>query len=165
MANASFSFRILAAFILLAVVAVVCASLGRWQLGRAAEREAIHARIMAGRQATPLTLGPDASAPDLQDWRAAQVTGQWLNRYTVLLANRNLEGRPGYWVATRWRCPHLRTPEPATPLGRLVTRNRRCQRSGHSGIAGLDTPATGGQRNVAPTVGPDRPPDHPGRTA
>ena len=100
MANASFSFRTLAAFILLTVVALVCASLGRWQLGRAAEREAIHARIMAGRQATPITLGPDASESDLQDWRAAQVTGQWLNRYTVLLANRNLEGRPGYWVAT-----------------------------------------------------------------
>ena len=130
MVNASFSFRILAAFILLTVVALVCASLGRWQLGRAAEREAIHARIMAGRQATPITLGPDASESDLQDWRAAQVTGQWLNRYTVLLANRNLEGRPGYWVATplalsvSTHSPTSNTPSAALTLATIADSDR-----------------------------------------
>lgn len=100
MTHPPFPFRILAALVVLAVVALVCAALGQWQLRRAAEREFIHASIMAGRQATPLSITPATPAPDLQNWRAAQATGQWLNRYTVLLANRNLDGRPGYWVAT-----------------------------------------------------------------
>ena len=114
MTHAPFSFRTFAALILLALVAVVCASLGQWQLGRAAQREAIHDSILQGRQATPLSITTRTPKSDLQNWRAAQATGQWMNRYTVLLANRNFEGRPGYWVATPLA---LTTPTPVTPTG------------------------------------------------
>lgn len=100
MAQSPFSFRIVSALVVLAVVAVVCGSLGRWQLGRAAEREALLANITAGQAQPPLALGANTPVAQLANWRPATATGQWLNRYTILLANRNHEGRPGYWVAT-----------------------------------------------------------------
>ncbi|ROT46464.1 SURF1 family protein [Pusillimonas sp. NJUB218] len=100
MAQSPFSFRIVSALVALAVVAVVCGSLGRWQLGRAAEREALLADITAGQAQPPLTLKADTPVTQMTNWRPATATGQWLNRYTILLANRNHEGRPGYWVAT-----------------------------------------------------------------
>ena len=100
MARAPFSLRIVLALILLASVAIVCASLGRWQLGRAAEREAIYATIMAGRNLPAVTLGSAMPHSQLLEWRAATASGQWMNRYTVLLDNRNHNGRPGFWVAT-----------------------------------------------------------------
>lgn len=103
MTSAFLSFRILAALVVLATVTVICASLGRWQLNRAAEREAIHADIIAGRELPPLEITPGISPGQLQDWRPAKVSGHWLNRYTLLLANRNMNGRPGYWVATPLR--------------------------------------------------------------
>lgn len=116
MANASFSFRIVSALIVLALVAAICGALGQWQLNRAAEREAILVQINAGRQQAPLVLAPETAATELQNWRQAHATGQWLNQHTVLVANRNHNGRPGYWVAT----PLLLN---ATPAGQSSTAN------------------------------------------
>ncbi|MYN12740.1 SURF1 family protein [Pusillimonas sp. TS35] len=92
--------RTLAALIVLAVMAAVFVALGNWQLRRAAERTALRASIEAGRAAAPLVL--DAATPPaaLQPWRPASVRGTWRPELTVLLENRNHEGRPGYWVAT-----------------------------------------------------------------
>ncbi|NYT68352.1 SURF1 family protein [Pusillimonas noertemannii] len=100
MARPYLSARTLAALALLAVVAAVCVSLGNWQLDRAAERDAISQAIERGQQSTPLALLPGTPAEQLQDWRAAQARGIWLHRFTVLLDNRNFNGRPGFWVAT-----------------------------------------------------------------
>src|SRR5690606_36001648 len=47
-------------------------------------------------------------------WRAATAQGRWSDEHTVLLQNRNLDGRPGYWVAT----PLLLAP-PSLPVNRL----------------------------------------------
>jgi len=92
--------RTIAALILLAVVAAVCVSLGNWQLRRAAEREGVAAAIQAGREQAPLRLAPGTPRGQLQDWRRARASGIWLDTLTVLLANRNHQGRPGFWVAT-----------------------------------------------------------------
>lgn len=100
MARPDMTKRIIAALALLAVVAAVCVSLGNWQLDRAAEREAIAQSIERGRQSAPLPLRADTPPQEFQEWRRAQATGTWLPHYTVLLDNRNREGRPGLWVAT-----------------------------------------------------------------
>lgn len=100
MARSHLNIRLVSALILLAVVAAVCLRLGNWQLERAAERKAIAAAIESGRHSPPLLLQPDTAASELKSWRPAQAHGNWLPELTVLLDNRNLNGRPGFWVAT-----------------------------------------------------------------
>ena len=90
----------IAALILLATVCGICFSLGKWQLGRAEVRDALHSQIQHGRQQTPLQLSASVAPADLTPWRPATAHGQWSSAHTVLLENRNLDGRPGYWVAT-----------------------------------------------------------------
>jgi cytochrome oxidase assembly protein ShyY1 len=90
----------LAALVLLAVAAVGLAALGRWQLQRGDERRALAAAIEAGRQAEPLDLTPAVASQALTAWRSAQAVGCWLADKTVLVDNRNHQGRPGYWLAT-----------------------------------------------------------------
>lgn len=88
------------AMVLLSVTAGVCFALGLWQLERAAERDALQQVIEHGRLQSPLTLSAYSAATDLLPWRPAIAQGRWAPEYTVLLQNRNLDGRPGYWVAT-----------------------------------------------------------------
>lgn len=90
----------IAALILLGVAVVILASLGQWQLRRSDERRAILAAIEAGRKQAPVMLTPATPSDDLTPWRVAQATGAWLPQFSVLLDNRNHEGRPGYWLAT-----------------------------------------------------------------
>lgn len=92
--------RSLLALLLLAIVGAVCFSLGLWQLDRAAERDALHAQIEHGRGQSPLMLSALTPQADFTPWRSAVAQGHWSDEHTVLLENRNLEGRPGYWVAT-----------------------------------------------------------------
>lgn len=96
----SFATRTVLALIALIVMGVVFVSLGRWQLSRAQERVQIAQSIEQGRHQAPIVLTPQTPQKDLIEWRTAQVTGQWETRYSVLLDNRNLDGRPGYWLAT-----------------------------------------------------------------
>lgn len=86
--------------VLLLTVGLVCISLGRWQLSRADERRTIAQSIEAGRAQPPIQLNSATPGTDLIDWRSAEVQGMWAPQFTVLLDNRNLDGRPGYWVAT-----------------------------------------------------------------
>ena len=88
------------ALVLLALAAGVFASLGRWQMSRAAERRVIAAEIDAGRRQTPLELTGRTPTQDLQPWRPAHVAGTWRNDLSLLIDNRNLDGRPGLWLAT-----------------------------------------------------------------
>src|SRR3546814_1323494 len=93
-------FRTLTALILLGVLAVVFASLGNWQLSRADQRDAIKLAIDNGRASAPLALTAHTAAQDLIPWRPAAAQGLWRHDLTVVLENRNYQGRPGYWVAT-----------------------------------------------------------------
>ncbi|MDO9024105.1 SURF1 family protein [Zwartia sp.] len=88
------------ALILLATVAVVCLMLGRWQLDRAEQRRETAAILEAGRRAPALILTPSVEAAALQAWRPATAQGQWRPEWSVLLDNRNLDGKPGLWLAT-----------------------------------------------------------------
>jgi cytochrome oxidase assembly protein ShyY1 len=89
-----------AALLLLGLAVMVLVSLGQWQLRRSDERRAILAAIEAGRKQAPLLLTPATPPADMTPWRVAQASGTWLPQFSVLLDNRNHDGRPGYWLAT-----------------------------------------------------------------
>ncbi|XAH24819.1 SURF1 family protein [Xylophilus sp. GW821-FHT01B05] len=93
-------------FLLITLAALVgigvTASLGRWQLARAAQREAIHA-TMQQREALPVLDG--AALPQGDDvepllHRSVLLQGRWQPRATVFLDNRQMDGRPGFFVIT-----------------------------------------------------------------
>ena len=139
--------------ILLAALAgmAVTASLGRWQLGRAAQKEAI-AQARHDQAALPeldgLTLaqtGQSLLERNALVYRRLALKGLWLDGHTVYLDNRQMNGRPGFYVVTplrlldseavvlvqrgwvprnfqdRTALPPLQTPEqPVTVHGQLV---------------------------------------------
>lgn len=100
MTKASSNRLTLIALILLGAVAFVCFMLGRWQLERAEVRRQVAATLEAGRRAPPLKLTPMVSSDELKAWRPATVEGVWRSEWSILLENRNLDGRPGLWLAT-----------------------------------------------------------------
>jgi len=83
----------------------VTAALGRWQLGRAAEKEALQAQI----DAQGLLPVLDArSLEGVADTRAllhrrTEAAGRWVSERTVFLDNRQMNGRPGFFVLTPLR--------------------------------------------------------------
>jgi len=92
--------RSMVALALLGLVAAGCIALGFWQLDRAQLRRDLQHTIAQGRARSAVQLTPATPSAHLQDWRAAQAQGAWRHDLTVLLENRNQDGRPGYWVAT-----------------------------------------------------------------
>ena len=76
----------------------VTASLGLWQLSRAAGKERLQAQVDAQR-ALPALNGAalDNGAP-LQ--RPVILRGNWLAEHTVFLDNRQMNGKPGFFVLT-----------------------------------------------------------------
>lgn len=89
----------------------VTASLGRWQLSRAAQKEALQTALVE-RQALPAIDGNRLTWSDAasDDWAALQhrrvvLEGQWLADQTVYLENRQMGGRPGFFVVTPLQLP------------------------------------------------------------
>ncbi|BEP70958.1 SURF1 family protein [Variovorax sp. V35] len=84
----------------LALAATV--SLGRWQLSRAAQKEALQARIDAQKQKAPLFqaefLALGEAAGEMH--RPVRLRGLWLTAQTVYLDNRQMHGTPGFYVLT-----------------------------------------------------------------
>lgn len=83
-------------------------ALGRWQLGRAATKEQMALRLqqqsqlpVASLQAVMAQMRPaqGRAAIDGLD-RRVMVTGTWLPQYTVLLDNRPMSGKTGFYVLT-----------------------------------------------------------------
>ncbi len=71
-------------------------------MDRAAQKTALAAQMQQQMALPALTLLGD-ERPDFwatQIHRAVQVQGQWLPEYTVYLDNRQMDGRPGFWVMT-----------------------------------------------------------------
>jgi surfeit locus 1 family protein len=93
--------------LLLLVVALAAAAgtarLGVWQLDRAAQKNALQADLDARTALPPLTaqaLAHDAAEADAQVHRRAELVGRWLPQHTVWLDNRQMDGRPGFFVLT-----------------------------------------------------------------
>jgi surfeit locus 1 family protein len=78
------------------------ASLGRWQLSRAAEKEARQAAIDAQGQLPELDATDVLTAADPQSLlhRKVRLRGLWLPERTVFLDNRQMRGQPGFFVLT-----------------------------------------------------------------
>jgi len=87
-----------------AAAALLTARLGWWQLDRAAQKTALEAAIVERGRLPPLVGAaqlagtPEAAAG--QHHRAVQLTGRWSAAHTVYLENRQMNGRPGFYVVT-----------------------------------------------------------------
>lgn len=93
-------FWLLSAAALLALATTL--ALGRWQLSRAAQKEAWHSSVQA-QGALPALDGATLSAT--MDGRASlhrlvNLRGRWLTGHTVFLDNRPMNGRAGWYVLT-----------------------------------------------------------------
>ncbi|KPU90219.1 transmembrane cytochrome oxidase [Variovorax paradoxus] len=77
-------------------------SLGRWQLSRAAQKEALQAEIEAQKLKPPLEqadfLALERPAEMLH--RPVHLRGLWLAAQSVYLDNRQMHGVPGFYVLT-----------------------------------------------------------------
>jgi surfeit locus 1 family protein len=93
--------------ITLAAVAgiAVTQSLGFWQLSRAAQKEALQAAMDARRAMPALDNAAVAALPQAggELHRPVHLQGEWLAQHTVFLDNRQMHGRPGFYVLTPLR--------------------------------------------------------------
>lgn len=80
----------------------VTLALGIWQLGRAHEKLALHAAIEQRKALAPLDerVLLAARAPADLVHRPVVLRGQWVAGRTVFLDNRQMQGRPGFYVVT-----------------------------------------------------------------
>ena len=76
-------------------------SLGRWQLSRAAQKEALQAAIDQRGRLAPLEGAGwlDLDPPSLLH-RPARLVGRFVAKQTLFLDNRQMHGRPGFYVLT-----------------------------------------------------------------
>ncbi|MBS1179134.1 MAG: transrane cytochrome oxidase [Proteobacteria bacterium] len=83
--------------------ALVTARLGLWQLDRAAQKTAWHESLVA-RGALPALaasqLARTVEAAAEQQHRRVVLEGRWLASRSVYLDNRQMNGRPGFFVVT-----------------------------------------------------------------
>jgi surfeit locus 1 family protein len=90
----------------------VSLSLGLWQLSRAAQKEAIASSLQ--RQSALPVLSAQAlfgekkqiDADQSLIHRTVELDGRWLADATVYLDNRQMMGRPGFYVMTPFRVDH-----------------------------------------------------------
>lgn len=81
------------------------ASLGRWQLNRAAEKERLAEQRTERQALPPLNWAELSLADSAQNWsdyqgRRVELQGYWKHEATVFLENRPMNGRAGFWVVT-----------------------------------------------------------------
>lgn len=83
------------------IVALLTARLGFWQLSRAAEKNALQSAIEQQTQRPVLDALPsDLQAMASLHHRRVQLQGRWSPAHTVYLDNRQMNGRPGFFVIT-----------------------------------------------------------------
>jgi surfeit locus 1 family protein len=106
-------------FVLITLAALLCAaitaSLGFWQLGRAAQKQQIFDAIARQQalapwhnaelaaQVPPVTQSISATQQQELLHRPAQLQGQWLIAQTIYLDNRQMQGKVGFYVLTPLR--------------------------------------------------------------
>ena len=79
------------------------ASLGTWQLSRAAQKTAIQSALDSRASLPALSaadLARDAQAAALQHYRPVRIRGEWVAERTVFLENRQMNARVGFYVVT-----------------------------------------------------------------
>ncbi|MBX3610119.1 MAG: SURF1 family protein [Hydrogenophaga sp.] len=84
------------------VTMAVTASLGLWQLDRAAQKTALQSAILA-RAELPAWDNTDllsASDPNAGLYRPLRLRGEWITRHSVFLDNRQMDGRTGFYLVT-----------------------------------------------------------------
>jgi surfeit locus 1 family protein len=85
-------------------MALLTARLGLWQLSRAAQKTELQAALDAQARRPPLrgssALPTDASQAAALHHRRVELQGRWLGAHTVYLDNRQMQGRPGFFVVT-----------------------------------------------------------------
>ena len=87
----------------------ITASMGQWQLRRAAQKQALVDAREARAALAPIdgrTLGQVGDTPANREglvYRAVNLQGQWLAQHTVYLENRQMRGRTGFFVLTPLR--------------------------------------------------------------
>lgn len=96
------------AWLLLALAAAgATARLGVWQLDRAAQKEALQALMQARAAAPPLDADAFAryccADPAALHYRPVHLRGTWLPQHNVWLENRQMKGRPGFYLVTPLR--------------------------------------------------------------
>jgi cytochrome oxidase assembly protein ShyY1 len=118
------------------VMAVACVFLARWQLDRLEQRRAANQVVFAGQQSQALPVDALAERSESPDWRPAVAIGRYDATDELLVRQRSLGGRTGYyvmtpldsgdlrvWVARGWvpNGPDARTPPPvpAPPTGEV----------------------------------------------
>lgn len=97
-------------FVLITVAALALisatAALGRWQLARAAYKLGLQAQAQQRGELAPLNNTDVLRAqgdPAQVLYRRAELHGSWIAKDTVFLDNRQLQGRPGFYVFTPLR--------------------------------------------------------------
>src|SRR5688572_11767493 len=91
--------------VLLGTVAGIAltARLGLWQLDRAAQKVALQQSLVQRGAQPELEAGALATRAEeapAQHHRRIRLQGQWMDRHTVFLDNRQMDGRPGFYVVT-----------------------------------------------------------------
>ena len=91
--------------VLLATLAGVALTLrlGAWQLDRAAQKLALQAALDERASLPALDaagLAATSEDAETQHFRPVRLTGRWIAERTVFLDNRQMNGRPGFFVVT-----------------------------------------------------------------
>ena len=84
----------------------IAASLGVWQLDRAAQKRSLQQALDERAALSPLAADALARTPQEaagQHYRRVRLRGEWLARFTVFLDNRQMDGHPGFFVVTPLR--------------------------------------------------------------
>jgi surfeit locus 1 family protein len=87
---------------------LLTARLGWWQLDRAAQKQALQASMQHQAELPVLPadrLPAEPRAAQALHHRRIALSGQWLPERTVYLDNRQMGGRPGFFVMTPLRLP------------------------------------------------------------
>lgn len=98
--NTRLKFWLITGATLLAVL--ITLALGRWQVSRAAQKEAIQDSIEASSALPKLSAKTLTAQTDLvaQLHRGVTLRGRWLTQHTVLLDNRQMNNKQGFYVVT-----------------------------------------------------------------
>ncbi len=145
-------------FVATVLLVALGVSLGQWQDRRAAGKIAVQDKLTQRGSDAPLIVGPQVLPRDQVEYRTVKVAGQFLADYPLLLDNRPLGGKAGYYVVTPFKIAgsdmhvlvargwlprqageHDRVPEAPAPAGTVIVTG--VAKSGLARVMQLGDPA------------------------